>query len=499
MTDAKSRPANGTPGSLRVRLARAAGATAAVLLLATAGGGAWFYWHIDHNISTFDAGGIAPSRPPVAHPAPGGGQPVNVLLLGSDSRDNGNDSLGGGDLGVGHSDTAILLHIYGDHRHAVGVSIPRDTLVTIPPCKLPDGRWTTAHANQMFNSAFTVGEFPQGNPACTQNTVEALTGLRVDHTVVVDFKGFAAMTDAVHGVDVCVPGDVDSYGIKLTKGRQSLSGQQALDYVRARHGFGDGSDIGRMKRQQAFVSSLVKKVQGEGLNPATLLPLADAATKSLTVDPELGTAMKLADFAQSLQNIKLKDLNFVTVPWRYSGERVALVHPDAEQLWNLLRQDKTLDGRSTGQTGAAASSSTTPSAGPSASPSASAPATAATTADLPVTVVNGSGSGGIARQAADALKAKGYQNVSLGPDADGRDTTLLKYAPDQQGAAQQLAQYFPGATLRADSSADGITVTLGRDYNPAAAPSALPTTIPTTITENTRAADSDLCSDLSFG
>lgn len=498
MTDAKSRPPKGAPASLRVRLARAAGATAAVLVLATAGGGAWFYWHIDQNISTFDAGGIAPSRPPAAAPAPGGGRPVNVLLLGSDTRDNGNDSLGGGDLGVGHSDTAMLLHVYGDHRHAVAVSIPRDTLVTIPPCRLPSGKWTTAHANQMFNSAFTIGEFPQGNPACTQNTVEALTGLRVDHTVVVDFKGFSAMTEAVHGVDVCVPNDVDSYGIKLTKGRQTLSGQQALDYVRARHGFGDGSDIGRVKRQQAFVASLVKKVQAEGLNPATLLPLADAATKALTVDPGLGTAIKLADFAQSLQNIKLQDINFVTVPWRYSGERVALVHPDAEQLWNLLRQDDTLDGHSTGQL-AASPSSTTPPAAPSTSPSA----TAAAGADLPVTVVNGSRTGGLAKQAGDALKAKGYRNITLGADATGRGTTLITYAPDRQSAAEQLAQYFPGAELRADPSADGATVTLGRDYAPddtaSAAPSALPTTIPTTIADNTRAADSDLCSNLSFG
>ncbi|MGK4583416.1 LCP family protein [Kitasatospora sp. HPMI-4] len=496
MTDAKSRPAKGTPASLRGRLARAAGATAAVLVLAAGGGGAWLYWHIDHNISTFDAGGIAPSRPPAAAPVTGGGRPVNVLLLGSDSRDDGNEALAGGEAGVGNSDTAMLVHIYGDHRHAVVVSIPRDTLVTIPPCRLPSGKWTTAHANQMFNSAFTVGEFPQGNPACTQNTVEALTGLRVDHTVVVDFKGFAAMTDAVHGVDVCVPNDVDSYGIKLAKGRQTLSGQQALDYVRARHGFGDGSDIGRMKRQQAFVASLIKKVQGEGLNPATLLPLADAATKSLTVDPGLGTAVKLADFAQSLRNIKLTDINFVTVPWRYSGERVALIHPDADRLWNLLRQDDTLDGKSTGQEAASPSSSAAPSAGPSTTPSAS-PA-----ADLPVTVSNGSGTGGLAGQAADALRAKGYRNVVLGPDASPRGTTLIGYAPDQRGAAEQLTQYFTGATLRVDPSADGVTVTLGRDYAPddsAATPSAPPTTVPVTIAENTRPADSDLCTDLSFG
>ncbi|GAA2791756.1 hypothetical protein GCM10010441_16240 [Kitasatospora paracochleata] len=513
MTDAKSRPAEGAATARRSRLARGAGATAAVLVLATAGVGAWFYQRLDHNITTFSADGIATSRPPAAPTVSGGGRAVNVLLLGSDTREDGNSSLGGGDEGVGHSDTAILLHVYADHKHAVGVSIPRDTLVTIPACRLPDGRWTTTKTNQMFNSAFTIGEYKQGNPACTQNTVEAMTGLRVDHTIVVDFKGFAAMTDAVHGVDVCVPNDVDSFGIHLTKGRQTLQGQQALDYVRARHGFGDGSDIGRMKRQQAFLSSLIRKVQGEGFNPTTIFPLADAATKSLTVDPELGSAMKLADFAQSLQDIKLGDIKFVTVPWRYQGERVALVQPDANTLWNLLRQDRTLDGQTTaGQTGApgSPSSSTSSTASPSTgSPSAATSAPAAL--DVPITVHNAAKSPGLAGKVGSTLRAKGYTDITVGPNTTPRRTTLIEYGPGRQTAAEQLAQLYPGAELQPEASADGLVLTLGQDRAPAdtadptdgtgATPgsTALPSSIPTGISENTRPADSDLCSDLSFG
>ncbi|MER8186556.1 LCP family protein [Kitasatospora sp. NPDC094015] len=496
MTDPKSRPARST----RARIARGLGATAAVLVVGTAGVGAWFYQRLDHNISTFSADGIATSRPPAGPTASGGGRPVNILLLGSDTRQDGNGDLGGGEEGVGHSDTAILLHVYADHKHAVGVSIPRDTLVTVPACKLPSGSWSPSRNNQMFNSAFTVGEYPQGNPACTQNTVEALTGLRVDHTVVVDFKGFAAMTDAVHGVDVCVPNNVDSYGIHLTKGLQTVQGQQALDYVRARHGFGDGSDIGRVKRQQAFLSSLIKKIRSQGFNPTTLLPLADAATKSLTVDPELGSAIKLADFAQTLQNIDLSNISFVTVPWRYQGDRVALVHPDVDALWGLLRQDRTLTGQSAADpaTGDPASAA----ASPSDSPSPSVPATG----DLPVTVHNASRASGLGGQAATDLRAKGYLKVTVGPDTAIRRTTLIGYAQGQQEAATRLAQLFPGAEVQADPAGEGLTLTLGRDYaaartsDPAAGtPTALPSGIPTGITENTRPADSDLCSDLSFG
>ncbi|MER5637298.1 LCP family protein [Kitasatospora sp. NPDC002227] len=506
MTDAKT-PRR--PRSTRSRVARAAGATAAVLVLATAGTGFWFYEHLNRNITTFSADGIATSRPPAATPAsPGGGVPVNLLLLGSDSRLGGNNMLGGGDAGVGNSDTAILLHVYADHRHAVAVSVPRDTLVTIPPCKLPSGRWTTPQTGQMFNSAFSIGEYPQGNPACTQNTVETLTGLRVDHTLVVDFKGFAAITEAVHGVDVCVPNDVDANGIKLTKGRQTVSGQQALDYVRARHGLGDGSDIGRVKRQQAFLSSLIRKVQGQGFDLTTLLPLADAATKSLTVDPSLDSGIKLAQFAQSLRDIKLADISFVTMPWRYQGDRVAIVHPDAEVLWQLLREDRTLDGHATGQIG-----------GP-ASPAPTASATAAPSAPAgPLTVINASHVSGQAKRAEQALQAKGYRTITLGADAPSRRVTLISYPAERYQDAQLLAQVFPGAELSADASAtaaDGITLTLGRDYaatdpgtaadstedaatGATAPPTALPSTMPTGITQNTRTADTDLCSDLSFG
>ncbi|GAA1972041.1 LCP family protein [Kitasatospora viridis] len=491
----------------RRRLAKTAGVTAAALVLATAGAGFWFYERLDGNLSIFSSAGVAGTRPPVGPADPSGNTPVNVLLLGSDSRANGNDQLAGGDIGVGNSDTAILLHVYADHRHAVAVSIPRDSLVDIPPCLLPSGRWTEPQHDQMFNSAFSLGAAPNGNPACSQNTVEALTGLRVDHTVVVDFKGFAAMTSAVGGVRVCVPNEVDSYGIHLKKGLQTVSGQSALDFVRARHGIGDGSDIGRMRRQQAFLAALAQKVQDQGFDLTTLLPLADAATRSLTVDQDLGSPMKLASFIRSLRSVRLADLAFVTAPWRYAGERVALVHPDADTLWTMLRQDRTLDGRNTGRQG----------------PGTPAPATASPGGDLsvPITVQNGSRTPGLAVQAAQELRAKGYQNVTVDPDGIQRAVTGIGYQAGQQAAAEQLARYYPGAELRADPAVTTLTLTLGADYAATTAttattapgagtgtegtetPSPTATTptgsVPSGITQNLRAADADPCAGLSYG
>ncbi|WP_327676679.1 LCP family protein [Kitasatospora sp. NBC_00458] len=521
--------------SRRRRIIRTAIGLAAVLVLSVAGAGAWFYHRLDTNITTFDPGGVATERPPAAVPAtPGAAVPVNVLLLGSDTRNDGNADLGGGDLGVGHSDTTILLHIYADKKHAVGVSIPRDTLVTIPSCRLPNGSWTAPRNNQMFNEAFTIGESANGNPACTQNTVEAMTGLRIDHTIVVDFKGVAAMTEAINGVDVCIPNNVNSHDIKLKKGMQKISGQPAVDYLRARYGFGDNSDIGRMKRQQAFLSSMIRKIQGLGFSLPTLLPLADAATRSLTVDEGLGTAMKLVDFAQSLQQIKLADITFVTAPWRFSTKqegRIDLVHPDVDTLWQLLREDRTLDGQATGQVADPSAGAPSPSpadpasptgaspaadAGAAASPTATAPAATATAtpltpaeANAPVTVINGVGTPGLAGRGSETIRAKGFRNVDLGQTQGGRLHTEVSYDPLYKSAAAQLAQLFPGAQLVEEPGSEGITVILGRDYHLAAGqagtapggPAAAtggpqPTDVPTGITENARNADVDPCSDI---
>nr|WP_079126086.1 LCP family protein [Streptomyces sp. ERV7] len=322
-----------------------------LLVLAVAGLG-WIYFELNGDIRTFDDGGVSGDRPA----ASAKGQ--NVLVIGSDSRAGDNVQYGHGSGDIGRSDTAFLMHVHADHKHATAISLPRDTLVDVPPCKLPNGTWTTTRHNVMFNSAFSVGDTARGNPACTQNTVEKLTGLRVDHTVVVDFAGFAKMTEAVGGVQVCVPKDIyegdlnpnrHAHGERLfTKGVQEVSGQKALDYVRIRHGIGDGSDIGRIQRQQAFIAGLMKKVKQQGLDPTTLLPLAKAATRSLTVDPGLGSADKLISFAMSMKNIDLHNTKFVTLPWRYEGARVAIVRPQADALFAALRADRTVDGKDAG-------------------------------------------------------------------------------------------------------------------------------------------------------
>ncbi|WP_443035456.1 LCP family protein [Streptomyces sp. BE230] len=485
------------------RLRRTALIGLSFLVLLVAGVG-WGYLKLNGSIDTFSADGISGDRPPDTS----SGQ--NVLVIGSDSRSGDNSGLGGGTGEVGRSDTAFLLHVYADHKHAVAVSIPRDSLVDIPACKKPGGDWTAPQQHVMFNGAFSVGETAEGNPACTQNTVEHLTGLRVDHTVVVDFAGFSALTSAVGGVPVCLPQDVYQRDLNpkrptrgelvFGKGPQTVSGQRALDYVRLRHGIGDGSDIGRIKRQQAFVGSLVKKVKSRGLNPTTLLPLANAATDAMTVDPGLGSADKLLSFAMSMKNIDLHNTKFVTVPWRYEGARVAIVEPEADALWAALKADRTIDGQDAA--GTSRGKGATPGPGTTASGATPSPTGPVSGEGIDVAVYNGTTVTGLAARAAELLRTHGF-TVTGTATANSQDQTrtVVTYGPGLRDEAETTARLFGGARTT-ESGEPGIQVIVGRDYadNPSAAPaSPTPDTVPSAVADGARSADDDPCSDLSYG
>ncbi|MFG2562651.1 LCP family protein [Streptomyces sp. NPDC048496] len=472
------------------------------LVLLVAGVG-WGYLKLTGQIDTFGADGISGDRPP----ASSNGQ--NVLVIGSDTRSGANRKLGGGKGTVGRSDTVFLLHVYADHRHAVAVSIPRDSMVDIPACRTPSGEWTAPQHHVMFNGAFSVGETAEGNPACTQNTVEHLTGLRVDHTVVVDFSGFSALTSAVGGVPVCLPQDIYQQDLSpnrptrgalvFAKGPQTVSGQRALDYVRIRHGIGDGSDIGRIKRQQAFIGSLIKKVKSQGLNPTTLLPLADAATDSMTVDPGLGSADRLLKFAMSMKNIDLRNTRFVTVPWRYEGARVAIVEPEAKALWAALKADRTIDGQDASGQGKSGRSAKRPD---DASPSPAAPVPVSGTG-ISLAVYNGTMVNGLAARAAELLRAHGF-TVTGTATASNQDriSTVIQYGPGLEAEAETTARLFAGARTMASGTA-GIQVILGTSYaenpSPAAEATPTPSAAPSTVGDGARSADEDPCKDLSYG
>jgi LCP family protein required for cell wall assembly len=326
----------------RKRTVRAASLTAVVVTLSVIFAGLFVYRHLEGNITALDTeGALGTDRPDKVVDKGEPLDPLNILLLGSDTREGLDNSKIGGDT-PGLSDTTILLHLSADRRRAYGVSLPRDAMVERPDCVTEDGS-TDPGGLSMFNAAYAVG-----GPACTQRTVEQLTGIHIDHFVVVDFSGFKHMVNALGGVEVCVPEEVNDYvgNIHLPAGTFEADGDQALDYVRVRHGISSNGDIGRMKRQQAFLASMSNKAISAGTlaNPVKLYNFLDAATESLTTDPELANLKKLGELANQLRNIGLDKIQFMTVPWEWWEEdrnRVVWA-PEAEQLWRRLESDRPL-------------------------------------------------------------------------------------------------------------------------------------------------------------
>lgn len=318
-----------------------AGLGAAGLVL-VAGGVGWIaYVRLSDNITADEAAERELARYERERPTALVSGAQNILLIGSDTRAGDDNGRYGRDSGTERSDTTILLHLGADRDGATAVSIPRDLMVDVPSCRRNDGR-RSEPLFAMFNYAYEMG-----GSACTIRTVEKLTNIRVDHHMVVDFSGFKAMVDALDGVHVCLKKPVDDKAakLKLPAGRVKLNGEQALGYVRARKSLGDGSDTDRMDRQQRFLGALVGKVLGDGvlLNPAKLYPVLDAATSSLTTDPELASLRGLYQLVRGLREIPTEHVRFLTVPresYVYNANRDQLVEPEAEKLFALLRADR---------------------------------------------------------------------------------------------------------------------------------------------------------------
>lgn len=332
---------------------------------------------LEGNITEVDIGSKLGERPDKVVKGP-----INVLVMGDDTRKGQGPSIAGSTPGL--SDTTILLHLSADRKSAYGVSLPRDAMVQRPACETRNG--TDPGGLTQFNAAYAIG-----GPACTIKTVESLTKIRIDHFVIIKFSGFRKMVDAIGGVEVCVPKEVvwdPTYRIALPKGTYDVTGSQALDYVRVRHGLGDGSDIGRMKRQQAFIASMINKVVSAGTlaNPVRLYSFLNAATKSLVTDPGFSHLQPLVGLGSSLKDIGLDNIRFITVPFEAYPEDPNRLQwaPDAERLWRQIRHDRPI-GRNfdKGEISAAGkpggqptqSPSTSPSGTPSTSPSSSGSAT----------------------------------------------------------------------------------------------------------------------------
>ncbi|MFF9508493.1 LCP family protein [Streptomyces sp. NPDC014724] len=335
----KGRSKDAGSGRPRRRTGRIVLISLLVLVLAAGGTLYWLYSRLDGNIKGVDIDkALGDDRP---EKLPTSGQ--NLLVLGSDSRAGAENKKlgGGGDVSGARSDTAMVVHIPEGRTEAVAVSIPRDTLVTRPECTKADGSTVPPANRVMFNSVYS-----QVGPACVVKTVEKMSKVRIDHYLEINFAGFKDLVDAIGGVTVDVPQDIDdkSSGLHLTKGTHKLDGTQSLAYVRTRHGIGDGSDLGRIGLQQQFLLALLSEVKSQDLlgSPTKSYKIADSATKSLTTDSGLASLTSLADFGRSMNGVNPNTMETIMLPVAYDKQdpnRVVAAQPQAGELWKAIRND----------------------------------------------------------------------------------------------------------------------------------------------------------------
>jgi LCP family protein required for cell wall assembly len=296
-----------------------------------------------------------PSQEETPPPTDGAaGRAINILVLGSDIRTGRNGQIGGRLSGPNsmRSDTAMVMHVSADRTRIDVVSIPRDTIVTVPTCTFHDGDTKEGWTGK-FNIAFANGG-SRGDPseaaACVQHTIQQLWGVPIDHYVVVDFVGFINMIDAVGGVPMCIPERVVSSKSKLDlqPGAQLLDGETALAFARLRtaeQGDVSGSDIQRIDRQQELLYQLARTAMAKNLltDVGELTQLIRAGAESLTMDPTLGSVDYMLGLAFSLRNLDTDNITFTTIPWEY--ERPAydvIIRPEADQMWDDLINDRPL-------------------------------------------------------------------------------------------------------------------------------------------------------------
>ena len=359
----------------------------------------------------------------------------------------------------------MLVHLYQGRKRAIVMSIPRDTWVTLPMCKTKNG--TKGGYQAKFNAAFTIG-----GPACTIKLVKQVTGLPIDHFVVVDFNGVKDIINALGGVHICLKkalsdpiGGGEGSGLNLPAGQQVVMGDQGLALLRARHHIGDGSDIGRMTRQHAFLSAMVRQIESTNLltNPIRLYQMLDAATRSITTDPGLGSLLKLKGLAQTLTGLKPANVTFLTIPWkdRGDGANVLVNTTQAKPILDAIAADKPWPPPPS----ATAATVTVFEGSPLKTPPS----------QVRVKVMNATGVSGAAAKAAADLTALGFKVVGVGTAPAVAAATTVRYDPAYDESGRTLTAAVTGATSKADSSLGStLVLTVGTGYTGVHAVTAAP-------------------------
>ncbi|MEE4544249.1 LCP family protein [Streptomyces sp. V4-01] len=405
---------------------------------------------------------------------------MNILILGSDSRDSAEDAeLGGAKDATGErADVIMIAHLSADRTNMSVVSIPRDTRVHIPPCTDPKTGHLWPATEDIINASLG-----RGGAGCTLATVQNLTKVYIDHWMQIDFAGVVQMAQVVGGVDVCVKQPVQdhptasapgsSHLLLKKAGRQTITDpKMALAWLRARHPFMD--DAGRAEAQHMYMSSLIRKLRSQNLftSPSRLNHIATTAMSAFKVSEEIGTPKKLYDLGMQLKTVPPQRITMLTMP--HDADPLApaahyVPSRDADTVWSLVRNDTAMDAN--GKAAVPGAPSAKPTQTTPAGPAAAAPST------LRVTVVNGTAGGAgrtpvplRAKAVATALNTAGFTLAAASQQADPSPATTLLYpaSAGAQGASDALsvAKVFkiPAADVKPSTSVQQLTLTVGSDW-----------------------------------
>ena len=445
----------------------------AVIVMAGAGG-VLIVQHILGNVKHGPALAklIDPKTRPVkesAAPNNGGGggssgTAQNILILGVDSRLGENSTFqvptGQPQQTESLSDTAILAHLSADGKHVTLVSIPRDSVVQIPSCDKVDAGGNpilgsdgqpemTNPTTALFNEAIELG-----GPACSVKTIESLTNVYIDHYLEIDFEGIIKMSTALGGVPLTMCSPVhDSYtGLTLPAGPVNLKGLQALEFVRARHGFAGGDDLHRIQRQQQFMASMARKALASStlFNFPSMVTFYDDVAGSLTTDMK---SSDLINLALHYRRIDTNNIVFATVP-TYAApkgdkwyQHLYWSQDEETALFNAIRNDQPLN--------------TTAANGQNVATLTVAPT------DVSVRVLNGTATNNLAHDVADQLAAKGFQIAGIDSAVDVPVAkTMISYSANRTNSAKTLVAALGAAPQQTvtSSSSSTITLTIGQDW-----------------------------------
>ncbi|MCV7280597.1 LCP family protein [Mycolicibacterium flavescens] len=517
-------PARSRRGRRRTMVAgRAAAAMIAVLAL-TLTGGAW-QWQSAKNNMLNRVSALDPDSRDILDPNAQFGD-ENFLIVGVDSRIGENSELGAGtteDAAGARSDTVMLVNIPANRERVVAVSFPRDLEIEPMKCEPWDPRTgeygpitdpespmygaEEVYTEYKLNSAYAVG-----GPKCLVKVVQKLSGLSVNRFMAVDFAGFSKMVDALGGVEVCTTTPLEDYELGTvlpTAGRQVIDGHTALQYVRARQVTTESNgDYGRIKRQQLFLSSLMRSLISKEvffslskLNNVVNMFINDSYVDNMDTKD-------LVTLGQSIQGIAAGRITFLTVPTTgYMDEwgNEQLREEDTRAIFDAIINDDPLpeekNADNTPVPGTPESEQVPTSQAPAHDSAPSSELVDAVTTnprDITVQVSNSTGQNGLAATAATALETHGFNVTTPDDYPDALDSTTVFFSPGNEEAAATVASAFPNPTIeRVSGKGDVVQVVLGSDFYSVNPPSPSGSPVQVHVVRGTRSTPTALPEDLS--